>query len=267
MHIFLFSFFSMPYHLGGVGAISQNTSVTRSCVWLLVTQKATKRPGLWKAKFALFQMPATGVGDRCLSKGRHPPPTPQWQSVGKNFTDWGRGLHAEIVQSTLIVIFKLIIGDLTSVILVDLGSINLQFRGRSQEDPMPEGRQPRGVTQHPRSVAESARLPRCRNGREELHKAEVRGGSREELPDASTPEARGGGWEELPYAGGQGWRLGGPTPRPRSSGCAGVGGPRGAIPCSRSGRVAEKRYPFLPKVRSSGCALLEQPWRDTPPPR
>ena len=217
MHIFLFSFFSMPYHLGGVGAISQNTSVTRSCVWLLVTQKATKRPGLWKGKFALFQMPATGVGDRCLSKGRHPPPTPQWQSVGKNFTDWGRGLHAEIVQSTLIVIFKLIIGDLTSIILVDLGSVNLQFRGRSQEDPMPEGRWPRGVTQHLRSVAESARLSRHRNGWEELPKSEVRGGSR----------------EEIPYTGGQGWRLGGPTPRPRSS----------------------------------GCGLLEQPWRDTPCPR
>ena len=41
---------------------------------------------------------------------------------------------------------------------------------RSQEDPMPE------------EAAESARLPRCRNGQEELHKSEVRGGSREELP-------------------------------------------------------------------------------------
>ena len=39
--------------------------------------------------------------------------------------------------------------------------------------------------------------------------------------------------------------------------------PRGAIPHWRSGTVAVRRYPSS-KVRSSGCALLEQPWRDTP---
>ena len=35
-----------------------------------------------------------------------------------------------------------------------------EVRGRSQEDPMPEGQRPRGVTSRPRSgaVAESARL-------------------------------------------------------------------------------------------------------------
>ena len=49
---------------------------------------------------------------------------------------------------------------------------------------MPEGRWPGGVTPRPRSgaAAESARLPRHRNGGEELPKSEVRGGSREELP-------------------------------------------------------------------------------------
>ena len=49
---------------------------------------------------------------------------------------------------------------------------------------MPEGRRPRGVTPRPRSGAavESARLQWCRNGKEELPKSEVRGGSREELP-------------------------------------------------------------------------------------
>ena len=45
-----------------------------------------------------------------------------------------------------------------------------------------------------------------------------------------TPEARGYSLEDQPHARGQGRRPGGPTPRPRSSGCAGVGGPRGAIP-------------------------------------
>ena len=50
----------------------------------------------------------------------------------------------------------------------------------------------------------------------------------------------------------------GATPRPRSGGCASSGGPRGATPRSRSGGVAMRRYPSS-KVRSSDCALLEQP--------
>ena len=43
-------------------------------------------------------------------------------------------------------------------------------RGRSRENPMPEGQQPRGVTPHQRSgaVAESARLQQHRSSREEL---------------------------------------------------------------------------------------------------
>ena len=49
---------------------------------------------------------------------------------------------------------------------------------------------------------------------------------------------------------------------PRSGGCAGAGGPRGDTPRSRSGGAAMRRYP-LSKVRSTGCALLEQPWKDT----
>ena len=49
---------------------------------------------------------------------------------------------------------------------------------------MPEERRPRGVTPRPRSgaAAESARLQRRRNGREELPKSEVRGGGREDQP-------------------------------------------------------------------------------------
>ena len=72
---------------------------------------------------------------------------------------------------------------------------------------MPKGRQPRGVTPRPRSgaVAESARLQWCRNGREELPKFEVRGGSREELPCIRD----------------QGLRLRGVTPRPRPGAVAG----------------------------------------------
>ena len=45
-----------------------------------------------------------------------------------------------------------------------------EVRGRSREDPMPKGQQPRGVIPRPRSgaAAESARLRWRRNGREEL---------------------------------------------------------------------------------------------------
>ena len=53
---------------------------------------------------------------------------------------------------------------------------------------------------------------------------------------------------------------------PRSGGCAGAAGPRGAIPRWRSGRAEVRQYSSS-KVRSSGCALLEHPWRDTPCPR
>ena len=34
----------------------------------------------------------------------------------------------------------------------------------------------------PEEAAESARLPQCRNGQEELPKSEVRGGGQEEAP-------------------------------------------------------------------------------------
>ena len=107
---------------------------------------------------------------------------------------------------------------------------------RNREDPMPEGRRPRGVTPRPRSgaAAENARLQWCRNSQ-----------------------------EELPHVRGQGQRPRGATPSPRSRGCAGAGGPRGTIPHSRSEGAVVRRYP-LSKVRSNGCALLEQPGRDTP---
>ena len=71
-------------------------------------------------------------------------------------------------------------------------------------------------------------------------------------------EVRGGSRENLPHAGGPGWRPGETTPPPRRGGCVRVGGPRGAIPHSRSEGVAVRRYPSS-KVRSIGCALLEQP--------
>ena len=65
-----------------------------------------------------------------------------------------------------------------------------------------------------------------------------------------TSEVRGGGQEVLPTALGQGRWPRGVTPGPRSSGCAGAGGPRGAIPRSKSGGAAVRRYPSS-KVRET----------------
>ena len=75
-----------------------------------------------------------------------------------------------------------------------------EIGGRNREDPMPEARRPRGVTPCPRSgaVAESARLRRCRNGREELPRIRGRGGG---AAERSYPESeiRSGGREDQPH--------------------------------------------------------------------
>ena len=73
-----------------------------------------------------------------------------------------------------------------------------EVRGRSREDPMPEGQRPRGVTPRLRSgaAAESARLQQRRNGREELPNSEVRGGDERSYP---TSEVRGRGREDQPH--------------------------------------------------------------------
>ena len=97
-------------------------------VWLPTTQKPIKRPGWWKGKFALFQMLATGGGghaDVC-SKTHSLHTSNQW---GKGFYRQKEEASCRKQNSFLTVIFKLIIGGLTSVILVVLGTVNLQFQG------------------------------------------------------------------------------------------------------------------------------------------
>ena len=87
-----------------------------------------------------------------------------------------------------------------------------EVRGRSLEDPMPEGRWPRGVTPRPRSgaVAESVRLRQHRNGGEELPHVRgegrrPRGATPHPRPGVEagrtypTPEARGRSQEEQPH--------------------------------------------------------------------
>ena len=113
-----------------------------------------------------------------------------------------------------------------------------------------QGRRPRGAT------------PRLRSGEaaERSYPAyEVRG-SGQECQAATAQEQLGGATP--------GWRPGTVAGRSysRSKERWGAGGLRGATPRSRSGGVVVRRYPSS-KVRSSGCALLEQPSRDTPHPR
>ena len=67
-------------------------------------------------------------------------------------------------------------------------------------------------------------------------------------PPSPRPGAAAG--RNNPTTQGQGQRPRGPAPCPRSHGCEGAGGPRGAIPRWRSGRAAVRRYPSS-KVRSS----------------
>ena len=119
---------------------------------------------------------------------------------------------------------------------------------------------PRGGSQeelpHVRGQRQQPRVPGC-NGAGAAERSYQRPRSGATAESARLQQCRSS-QEELPHARGQGFRPEGATPHPRSSGCAGAGGPRGAIPCSRSGGAVVRRYP-LSKVKSSGCALLEQP--------
>ena len=52
----------------------------------------------------------------------------QWVTAFTDRMGWGGGMSkAETVQSSLTVIFKLAISGLTSILLVVLGTVNLQF--------------------------------------------------------------------------------------------------------------------------------------------
>ena len=135
--------------------------------------------------------------------------------------------------------------------------------------------QPRWATPRLRSGAEAGRTPCPRGGGQEELPHIWDQGQQPKVPGCEgtgterrypTFEARDGGWEELPYTWSQGRWPGGSNPPPMSCSCMDAGGPRGTILPSRSERAEVRRYPS-PKVKSSGCTLLEQLWRYTPHPR
>ena len=81
-----------------------------------------------------------------------------------------------------------------------------------------------------------------KHGREELprvrgqgHWPRVPGGDGTGTAERSYPASEVRGISQECQAATAQEQLRGATPRPRSSGCAGAGGPRGVIPCSRSG--------------------------------
>ena len=85
-----------------------------------------------------------------------------------------------------------------------------EIKGRSREDPMPEGQWPRGVTPCPRSEVEAGR----------------------------TPCLKGSGQEELPYVRGQGqW--------PRVPGCDGAGIAERSYPASDVRGGGQEELPCL----------------------
>ena len=89
--------------------------------------KAVKKNRLMERKVC-FILDAGNQG-RGQTPVQRPTPFPdnQW---ARAFIDGGRGLCAETAQSALTVILKLVISGLTSVILIVLTALNLQFQGQ-----------------------------------------------------------------------------------------------------------------------------------------
>ena len=90
--------------------------------------KASKQTGQLGGKESLlFQMQATGGAGCGHPSKANPPPQAGRESIYRQ--SQGRGQHAETAQSSLTVIFRLVIGGLPSSVLVALGTVNLQFQG------------------------------------------------------------------------------------------------------------------------------------------
>ena len=102
-------------------------------VWDLAARhpKANKQARLVERKVRSISDAVTGMGGGWTSVQRLTPTRPPTRATSgaRAFIDRRRGLHAETAQSALTVIFKLVIGSLTSVILIVLSTINLQFQG------------------------------------------------------------------------------------------------------------------------------------------
>ena len=123
-----------------------------------------------------------------------------------------------------------------------------------------QGQKPRGP--HARGAAAKAATSRLRSGvvaERSYPVSEVGGSGREGLPRIQDQGWRprmpgcdrsGAAGRSYPWPKALGGWLGGANPGPRTSGCAGAGGLRGATPRSRSGGATVRRYPSS-KVRGT----------------
>ena len=95
-------------------------------VQLLTIEKPINRPSWWNGEFASFQMLATGGegGQTYVQR-----PTAPLTIRVRAFIHRVGGLQAETAQSSPTVIFKLLISGLSSIDLIVLGTVNLQFQG------------------------------------------------------------------------------------------------------------------------------------------
>ena len=144
----------------------------------------------------------------------------------------------------------------------------------------------RGATPRPRSGAEAGRTPCPKGGSQEelphvggqgqwqrvpdcdgagtaeksYPASEVSGGCQEEIPSI---RGQGRQREELPCVRGQGQRPGGDTPRPRSCGCEGAGGPRGGPPTLKVRKGGGEEIPLVQGkeqwLRFAGAAVKRYP--------
>ena len=108
-----------------------------------------------------------------------------------------------------------------------------EVRGRSQKDPMPEGRRPRGVTPRPRS-GQLPRVPGCDGA-----------WMAERSYSVSEVGVGGGGREELPRV--RGW-----------------GGDQRSYPTSEVRVVAGRSYPTPPCLKPGAAAKRSSPTSKEP---
>ena len=99
-------------------------------IWLLTAQKPITQARLAERKVCFISNAGSWrkgrVADICPKADSPPPGNPWGKSSYRQSV--GGGLYAETAQSSLTVIFKLVPGSLTSVILVALGAVNDQFQ-------------------------------------------------------------------------------------------------------------------------------------------
>ena len=97
----------------------------------LLLKKLIKRPDWWKRKFSLFLILATrgraGQGGQVSVQRPTPFTDNQW---GNSLYRLREGLQLETAQSAPTVMLKLSTRGLTSVTLMVLGAVDLQFQGR-----------------------------------------------------------------------------------------------------------------------------------------